>query len=167
MTTSADGRSVAFSATLPDGRPLRVLRHAVERYHQRVRPGLTDLDAAAADLSRLIGACGVFSAEMPAWTRAGAPEYGDEPPTEMAGPTDGYVLLGDDVALPVLGTRAVTCIVRGAPSDKARERRRAYRRQKAQAKRGRQQMGLKANQHRRDHRRPMRELARDDLGGRR
>ena len=71
----------------PTPQTVQVSTHAVEQYRHRVRPGL-DPDAARAELERLREA-GEISAVAPAWLNA-------------AKPAPHYLLLGDDVVLPVL-----------------------------------------------------------------
>ena len=84
----------------PTAETVLVSAHAAELYCHRVRPGL-DRDAAHAELERL-RATGEISTVAPAWLHA-------------AKPAPHYLLLGDDVALPVLprqegGWIATTCV---------------------------------------------------------
>jgi hypothetical protein len=111
---------------------LVISNHAVERFHNRVRPTL-DLDAAAAELSRL-ASLGEVLADPPRWfaerQREEAPRYlvvGDlVMPLRPIGPTAG-------------ANRwcAVTCIARGGISEKARHARNGRRRSAARRARTR------------------------------
>ena len=90
MTTSIESESVVIS------------EHAVKRYCERVKPGL-DEAAARNELERLRAAAAV-AREPPAWLHAA-----DQAPC--------YLLLGDDVALPLLrqsdgGWVASTCVAK-------------------------------------------------------
>jgi hypothetical protein len=79
--------------------------HAVVRYHERVRPGLT-LDRAGDELERLLAAHGRW-AERPDWVS-------DELPANR------WVLLGDGIAFPVEGDVAVSCVTRAGYSSAQR-----------------------------------------------
>jgi hypothetical protein len=93
--------------------------HAIERFRERVRPAI-DFDAAADELAQ-IAARGELTAVAPAWLRARALVY---------------LVLGD-VVLPLEPDRrepdrlvAVTCLVRGSLSPRARAARNACRRRR-------------------------------------
>lgn len=96
--------------------------HAVERFHERVRPALTSYQAAA-ELFRLMVAVGELSMAPPAWARR------DE--------HDGaaWILLGPDIALPVEHGMAITCIARSGYSEVARDHRTRAKRRAQQARR--------------------------------
>jgi hypothetical protein len=79
--------------------------HAVVRYHERVRPGLT-LDQAGDELERLLAAHGRW-AERPDWVS-------DELPANR------WVLLGDGIAFPVEGDVMVSCVTRAGYSSAQR-----------------------------------------------
>ena len=86
----------------PPAETVLISAHAAEQYRHRFRPGL-DPDAARAELERL-RATGEISTVAPAWLNA-------------AKPAPHYLLLGDDVVLPVLlrrwgGWIATTCVGR-------------------------------------------------------
>jgi hypothetical protein len=89
--------------------------HAIERYQERVRPGL-DRQAALEDLRHTLTSAGVWSLEAPDWLDT---QHGD-----------GFVLLGDDVALPIQAAPdgalvATTCLTRGGMDDGRRDVRKA------------------------------------------
>ena len=71
----------------PTAETVLISAHAAEQYRHRVRPGL-DPDAARAELER-VRATGEVSTVAPAWLNA-------------AKAAPHYLLLGDDVVLPVL-----------------------------------------------------------------
>jgi hypothetical protein len=98
---------------------LGLTRHAVERFQERVRPGL-DLEAAQQGLARLVG-LGEISDRAPAWLAC-----------RMHKRSALYLVVGD-VVLPLArgnGGRliALTCLVRGGLSQAARHRRNQRRR---------------------------------------
>lgn len=82
---------------------LGISDHAVDRYIERVKPTLTRREATK-DLRRLARSVGTITAERPEWV--GESCY-----------VDGWLLLGDDIALPVLktpgGWLAKTVLARG------------------------------------------------------
>ena len=83
--------------------------HAIERYVERLRPALTKA-AARRELVRLCEVAEI-TADRPGWLGLGEA-------------TDAYLLIGEDVALPVMrghtGWVAITCMTRGclAPSER-------------------------------------------------
>jgi len=85
----------------PTARMVSVSIHAAEQYRERLRPGL-ELDAALAELKRL-QETGEISTIAPEWLNT-------------AKPAPHYLLLGNDVVLPVLpqgdGWIATTCVTR-------------------------------------------------------
>lgn len=85
-------------------------RHAVGRYRQRLRPALS-FTCARNELIALLDA-GVRSETPPTWAITAA-----ERPART-----WYLLIGDDVCLPVVGKQVVTCLVRGEihPLERAR-----------------------------------------------
>lgn len=97
-----------------------VTTHAAIRYRDRVRPALS-VDAARKELRHLIqlGTVG----PRPSWP-CGEERFGQR-----------YLLIGDDVAFPIEDGYLVTCVVRGAISPTARQRRRDARK-RGQRKRG-------------------------------
>lgn len=95
--------------------------HAIERFHQRVRPGL-DLDSAGDELSRLV-AIGELSDTAPPWHAH-----------RQAQEAHAYLIVAD-LVLPLQPAQddpsalvAVSCIPRGGLSDAARARRNGRRR---------------------------------------
>jgi hypothetical protein len=98
--------------------------HAIERYVERLRPALTK-KAARRELVALCEVAEVVT-ERPAWLGLGEA-------------TDGYLLLGDDVVLPVMrgktGWVAMTCMTRGglAPSERRARNRAAKARRYARS----------------------------------
>lgn len=108
-----------------------ITTHAIERYIERVRPGL-DHDSAKNDILRL-ALVGEFSPGPPEWKEAYAMEW---KPTR-------WLIVGD-VCFPMVGERAVTCIVKGSlPETMRQERNRARRheRRAASAKRAAKRYG--------------------------
>lgn len=94
------------------GRRVALTTHALERYCERVRP--LAVDQARAELAALLEQCGELLAGGPDWVDSDSDEW--------------FVVLGDDVALPLSPPRsrggpwiAVSCLTRGLPT--ARERR--------------------------------------------
>jgi hypothetical protein len=77
---------------------LELSDHAVERWHERVRPGLSP-EAAEDDLVRQLEAHGHF-AERPDWVSGR--EY----------PNTRWLTLGGDIAFPVQGELVVSCLTR-------------------------------------------------------
>lgn len=107
-------------------------RHAVERFCERVRPGL-DIETAQQEMTRLLGSALVV-ADPPLWLpRAGARRSGDR-----------YLVIAD-LVLPLrpvgAGERylATTCIARGTITPATRSRRNDARRRsgRVRAQRGR------------------------------
>ena len=107
---------------------IRLTQHAIERFHERVRPGLA-MAAAEEELARLVSIADVVT-EPPPWhgerQRRTAPAYlviGDLvlPAEWLVGEPDVLV--------------AVTCIARGCLSDRARARRNEARQRGQRARR--------------------------------
>lgn len=98
--------------------------HAVEQYRYRVKPAL-DLDAARAELTRLV-AVGEITSVEPGWLHA-------------AKPAPFYLLVGDALALPLKpqggGWIATTCVAQTTYTPTRRAQRTAYKKSKASAKR--------------------------------
>jgi hypothetical protein len=98
-----------------DSVTITLSHHAIQRFHERVRPAL-DRDSAADELAR-IALAGRVLGEAPAWHAASAAQ---EAPL--------YLVLGD-VVLPLkptgrdAGYVATTCLARGSWSDASRARR--------------------------------------------
>lgn len=91
--------------------------HAVERFHERVRPGLSR--AAAEEELAFLLALATVTCEPPAWVRERAVRR-----------ADCHAVMGD-VVLPLYACGGVlvatTCIARGGLSARARQRRNARR----------------------------------------
>jgi hypothetical protein len=108
---------------------IQLTDHAVLRFHERVRPALTR-GQARAELERLAPVVEIAE-EPPAWYRGDGPR------------TQGYGLLGNDIAFPLMFNGrvyyAVTCVVRGAVGDDERRERNS----KAQGARYRRRMHRK------------------------
>lgn len=90
--------------------------HAVERWQERVRPGL-DHEQAVVDMRRILPVCELTEV-CPSWTG------------EMA--ADGvlpnlWILVADGIALPIIGQNIATTLTRSSVSPQARENRREYR----------------------------------------
>jgi hypothetical protein len=97
---------------------VRISQHAVQRYRERIKPGL-DEAGARVELERL-RAVGTVVREPPRWLHAA-----DRAPC--------YLLLGDDVALPLLrvadgGWIASTCVPKSTLTVNRREAKTARRR---------------------------------------
>lgn len=108
------------------GERVFVTEHAVLRYAERVRPGLP-LKKLRAELDRLLAESAVILPIVPVWQHA---NWADD-----AGvPAGRWVMLGDDIAFPVVGVRLMTCITRCSRSEHARERRRDTRAMQALAR---------------------------------
>jgi hypothetical protein len=99
-----------------DGHKLRITEHAIEQFRQRCRPAL-DFKAAKGELMALLHDHGRITLERPAWSRSATTRHG----------TEAWVLIGDSVALPVLGGAAITCLTRGGIPEEERARRKARR----------------------------------------
>jgi hypothetical protein len=99
-----------------DGHKLRITEHAIEQFRQRCRPAL-DFQAAKGELMALLRDHGRVTLERPAWTRSATTKYG----------TEGWLLIGDCVALPILDGAVITCLTRGGIPDTERARRKAKR----------------------------------------
>lgn len=97
--------------------------HAVERFIERVRPGI-DVDVAVREM-RAMAQVAEYSPGAPAWC-TGVEEYEER--------TTGWLVLAD-IAFPLSGhgrkRTAVTCIVRGSIATVAREARNHERTRKA------------------------------------
>lgn len=95
--------------------PVHFTDHAVTRYIERMRPGI-DAAAAARDLSNMHEAM-TFTPTPPAWLDG-----------RLRHDADAFLLLGDVAFIlrsSPIGHQswyAVTCLVRGQPSDATRER---------------------------------------------
>lgn len=80
-----------------DGRRLRIARHAVLRYQERVRPALEDPMAVLEELRGVLRFARFD--EAPSWAAAHRTEH-------------VWVLLGDEIAFPAEANVLVTCITR-------------------------------------------------------
>jgi hypothetical protein len=103
-------------------------QHAIERFHERVRPCLT-IAAAEEELARLVTMADVVS-EPPTWL------------AERQRRTAAAYLVVGDLVLPAERLEgkpyvlvAVTCIARGCLSDRARARRNEARQRRRRARR--------------------------------
>ncbi len=97
---------------------VRISAHAVDRYRERIKPGL-DEAAARSELERL-RAVGTVVREPPTWLHAA-----DHAPC--------YLLFGDDIALPLLrhtdgGWIASTCVPKSTLTSERRQAKTARRR---------------------------------------
>lgn len=81
--------------------------HCIERFHERVRPALSAY-VAASELFRLMATFGEFSPSPPGWA-ADATE------------AEGWLLLGEDIALPLRDGRAISCLTRSGYSESERD----------------------------------------------
>jgi hypothetical protein len=117
---------------------LELAGHAVERYHERVRPGLT-LEQAEDDLARQLEAHGHWA--EPDWLAS----------DELAHAR--WLMIGDDIAFPVHGGLVKSCLTRASYGPKERRLatneakfdRRARRHRESQAVRRRE--GRSAKRH--------------------
>lgn len=113
-----------------NGLQLELSDHAIERFRERVRPGLMRR-AAEGELIRLVREHGYYSRTAPDW-------WVCEDDAPYAVPF-AFVVLGPDVVLTVRHGSATSCIVKGTPSDLARvakRQRRAAEARGAAASRG-------------------------------
>jgi hypothetical protein len=120
-----------------DGARIAVTPHALERYIERVRPGL-DEACALHELAAVAQAGGTVTRVPPPWMLV------DE---EMGPQCDTYLLIGEDMVFPMYYDPrayrvAATCITRGALSDRARAARQERRRELSQKRRMRRQEGM-------------------------
>lgn len=146
-------------ATVPGMGRLSLSRHAVERYIERVRPGLGFLHAVD-DLRGLLQRCG-RRVDRPAWVADNEDE--DDRYGEVC--EDLWVALGEDVVFVVVKPErdimvVVTCLARGHISDAARSHRGESRRTRAAERRHRRASRRDARSVRRD---PVRIQAHRDL----
>src|SRR4051794_10957050 len=108
--------SLAPASLSVEATEVHLSAHAIDRFHERVRPAL-ERPAAAAELERL-AEVGAIVRDEPDWLHA-SPDAGGE----------AYLLLCEDIVLPLTWSRfrgqwvARTCIARGGNSEKARVRR--------------------------------------------
>jgi hypothetical protein len=132
---SASSKELAYSAMrsipAPSTQRVALSAHAVEQYRQRVRPGL-DQDGARTELEGL-RETGQISTGSPAWLTA-------------AKPAPYYLLLGDDVVLPVVshgdGWIATTCVAQRTLSPTRRAAKSARRRSLGASRRARRRTPL-------------------------
>lgn len=86
--------------------------HAIDRYHERVKPGLSRVDAKA-DLERMLDLAEVVDVR-PCWAGEGHQ-------------ADRWLTLGEGIAFPLVDnagtTYAVTCLCNAGLSEQGRERR--------------------------------------------
>lgn len=108
--------------------------HAVERWHERCRPA-KDRDGALRDLVQLVAAVGVLVTQAPVW-------LGSDPDGPEA---DAYLMVGDDITLPVSRRSARTCIVAGEPSSLVRQQRSQRRALAAAIRQGKRGAGRTRN----------------------
>ncbi len=101
--------------TLATGERLGVTTHAIERFDERVCGGV-GAGPASERLAGMLATVAVESAK-PAWVLDD--NYSD---------TERYLLIGDDIALPICNDTIITVLARGYLSDHARDRRNAHRR---------------------------------------
>lgn len=110
-----------------DGREVRLSRHAVSRYHERLRPGIPP-EQAFDDLRRLCRSVGRV-VEMLPWA------YNPD--------VDGYLALGEDFALPLRETEgillATTLLERTGTNERVLAERRYRKARRRAAKRFRRQ----------------------------
>lgn len=84
-----------------DGQRYGITEHAIERYIERVRPAL-DKDAARAEVTRMCASVAVITTVIPEWIAPWRRHKG----------TDAYLMLGEDIAMPMTGDTALTCLTR-------------------------------------------------------
>lgn len=114
--------NVAAIITL-NGRRLKVTAHAVDRYWERAVPACPDWTTARRHLLHVLQTAGDVHARPPRW--AAAHDHLDT----LADRATGWVVIGDDIALPLVGNLVVTCVCRGGISDLTRRRRNETRKQ--------------------------------------
>lgn len=89
---------------------MRLTRHAIRRYQERVKPAL-DLEQAEAELRRL----------LPLMDRKRVPPSWIDP-ERLVRDADVWLILGGEIALPMYSGQITTCLTRTEPSEHARER---------------------------------------------
>lgn len=112
-----------MNVRLLDGTELHVSRHAVDRYHERICPGL-DSRGAFKHFRRLAALVGERT-DRPAWSLA------DE---QFHPETSQWVSLGPDIGLILRGHWVITVLCRGSVSETETRRRRHGRRGQKAAK---------------------------------
>jgi hypothetical protein len=134
----------ALTATGIELAELELSPHACDRYVERIRPTL-EREAAPRELARLVWEQGRVLADPPAWLAD----------RQRAEPADAYVLVGDELVLPVrvAGGRfpiavAVTCLDRSGISERARQRRNHRRRELSARRRERRRGGTQPRRRR-------------------
>jgi hypothetical protein len=151
--------TVMTTARLPDGRQVRALRHAVARYHERVRPSLFNYKRAARELRLLLEQQGrvVTDEARPEWLND------DDERSGIVARATEWVMLGDDIAFPLMEGYLVTCLARGHVSDKALMVRREKRAARGRVRRDIRRSGGKVSERRYiPSGRPLREWLSDD-----
>jgi hypothetical protein len=104
-----------------DSVPLIWTHHSVERFAERVRPGLAEADVRV-QLSRMLSGA-VVTARRPDWLDQSAPD---------ASRADAFLLMGEDVCAPLVRHRsgelaAVTVVFRAMQPPRSKQRRRRRR----------------------------------------
>jgi hypothetical protein len=134
----------ALTATEIELADLELSAHACDRYVERIRPAL-ERESGARELARLICEQGRLVADPPGWLAE----------RQRAEPADAYVVVGDDLVLPVRisGGRfpvavAVTCLDRSGVSELARAGRNRRRRARAARRRDRRAGGTQPRRRR-------------------
>lgn len=107
---------------------IRLTDHAIQRYQERVKPHFT-LDEAQVEARRLLEYFAAIQTERPNWF--------DDATGEHDQPFDGYAMIGDGIAFPLRGSRAITCVTVGSMGDEARTARNHRRRGRQRARNAR------------------------------
>jgi hypothetical protein len=120
-----------------EGKLFHVSYHALDRYSERVKcilkPTAVDREQHSTDLRRLIVSHGRVSLSRPAW-------IGQQPPEDeqRAIEAELWILVGEDLAFPVLRKRRdfliVTCMTRGGLSTQRRATRNRIKADKRKAR---------------------------------
>lgn len=98
---------------------------SLRRFMQLVRPTL-DGQSVEPELMRVLDACARLVPERPAWAGPVDEEHRDPEFEEYA---EAWLMLGDDIAFPIVEGRAITCITRNSGPDSARRERSQFRRE--------------------------------------
>lgn len=129
------------------GRRVGVTEHAVDRYLERVLSGSLDRPAAFEQLSRVALAAGEVRRDSPAWLSPFA--LNADGTASLGEAAEGWLMIGEDVALALVQNRAITCVVRGGLSEASREKRSEKQRLKRQRRRTRRMAALSPDKGRR------------------
>jgi hypothetical protein len=113
--------------TLADGSEMRISGHAVDRYHEYIRPALLRREALD-EMVRLLRIYGYCEEQRPQWATI----------REQDAAADAWVHMNDDVVFPVRHGILTTCRVRGTVSPEQRAAKKRDRQWRQRKRRGTQ-----------------------------